>query len=574
MVVALAALLALQKPNLVYRWVYVGTNLLVPANEKQIEDLMVRAKAAGYNGIVLTDSKMERLASEPPEYFANARKLAAKASEVGMNIIPVFANVGWADSLLSSNPNLVESEPVRGAVFKVLGSVAEFVPDPQAAYRNGGFEDANGDQLRQVGFQDLPGQETFVDHSVFLSGTSSLRMTSPEGNCRLMEEIPVTPHRQYHFSVWAKTAGLDSQFEIKALDANSQAMSEQNPGIKKDQDWTQEHMTFNSGDSKVARIYMGFWGGHRGSIWLDDASLEEVGLLNVVRRPSCPVTVRASDGTIYAEGKDYERIEDPKMGNVPWPGAFEVYHAGPSIHIPAGSRIHDGEKLSVDFNAAVVLADGKVSICLSDPATDAILLDSAKRLEDLFHPAGFFLGHDEIRSGGTCDGCVATHKTPGQILARNLSKCVGFAEKVHRGEETFVWSDMFDPSHNAVAHYYLNLGSLEGSWEGLPKRTVVVNWNYGGRAKSLPFFAARGNRQILAGYYDHDPSEIKTWLHDAEGVTGVCGVMYTTWQNNYADLELFAKAAWGTASGGTSPKASRPGPSWTSCLGAPAWTLL
>jgi hypothetical protein len=105
---------------------------------------------------------------------------------------------------------------------------------------------------------------------------------------------------------------------------------------------------------------------------------------------------------------------------------------------------------------------------------------------------------------------------------------------------------MFDPTHNAHDNYYLVNGTLAGSWEGLPADALVVNWNSGAKAReSMEFFSKRGNRQILAGYYDAPPERIKDWLKQAEGVKGVCGVMYTTWQNNFSDLEAFARAAWG-----------------------------
>ena len=112
--------------------------------------------------------------------------------------------------------------------------------------------------------------------------------------------------------------------------------------------------------------------------------------------------------------------------------------------------------------------------------------------------------------------------------------------------ELFVWSDMFDPYHNAVPEYYLCNGSVAGSFQGLDKSVVVVNWNYGQRAQSLPFFAGRGHKQVLAGYYDGAPATIRAWINDAHALgVPVEGVMYTTWANNYADLETFAQAAWG-----------------------------
>ncbi len=51
---------------------------------------------------------------------------------------------------------------------------------------------------------------------------------------------------------------------------------------------------------------------------------------------------------------------------------------------------------------------------------------------------------------------------------------------------------MFDPHHNAKAPpFYLVRGTLEGSWEGLSRETVVINWNQR-NAKSAKFFAGPG----------------------------------------------------------------------------------
>ncbi|MGQ9699054.1 MAG: hypothetical protein ACUVRO_13810, partial [Armatimonadota bacterium] len=80
---------------------------------------------------------------------------------------------------------------------------------------------------------------------------------------------------------------------------------------------------------------------------------------------------------------------------------------------------------------------------------------------------------------------------------------------------------------------------------GLPKDVIVVNWYFEKRKQSLPWFAKRGHRQVLAGYYDGAPDQIRTWLDDAKGVPGVIGVMYTTWAARYDDLEAFARSAWG-----------------------------
>jgi hypothetical protein len=142
---------------------------------------------------------------------------------------------------------------------------------------------------------------------------------------------------------------------------------------------------------------------------------------------------------------------------------------------------------------------------------------------------------------------VKTGKTPGQLLAENVKRCVGIVREQDAGKPIYVWSDMFDPFHNArkTGRYYLVKGDGPwfGSWEGLDEDVIIVNWNsrQDSRTGYLKHFADRGHKQILAGYYDGLVEAIRGWLDDAREVPGVIGVMYTTWQHRYDDLEPFAR---------------------------------
>jgi hypothetical protein len=106
---------------------------------------------------------------------------------------------------------------------------------------------------------------------------------------------------------------------------------------------------------------------------------------------------------------------------------------------------------------------------------------------------------------------------------------------------------MFDPNQNAQANYYLVRGNLTGSWRGLDNDISIVPWDYGTRAASLRFFAGLGNRQLIAGYYDSDPTLVTNWLAAARPYPGICGVMYTTWEDNYADMAQFEQLVTGYA---------------------------
>jgi hypothetical protein len=111
---------------------------------------------------------------------------------------------------------------------------------------------------------------------------------------------------------------------------------------------------------------------------------------------------------------------------------------------------------------------------------------------------------------------------------------------------------MFDPNHNAVEKYYLCNGPVTGSWKGLTQDTVIMTW-YGG-AKTLRFFSDLGMRQVIGGYYS-SLGNVKDWLNavdqaEAQGAKGIYGFMYTTWDENYIDIEKVAdmikvRGRWG-----------------------------
>ena len=149
--------------------------------------------------------------------------------------------------------------------------------------------------------------------------------------------------------------------------------------------------------------------------------------------------------------------------------------------------------------------------------------------------------HDEIRVLNWCAACLARNLTPGQLLADNARRCTQILAETSPKATVVIWSDMFDPNHNAVAGpYYLVNGSLAGSWEGLDPKVVIANWNGGKARPSLEFFSNRKHEQVIAGYYDGDDN-FSTWDKSAKGVKGVNGFMYTTWQKKFDDLERYAK---------------------------------
>jgi hypothetical protein len=298
---------------------------------------------------------------------------------------------------------------------------------------------------------------------------------------------------------------------------------------------------FNALEHDSVSIYFGVWDGRGGSLWWDDAKVEPAGLLNIVRRPGAPLRVKTADGRVLEEGSHFEPVVDPRMGTVPWRGGFEVWHEPPVIRLKRHARVEDGTKLLVSFNHGISTDAGKTMICPSEPRTIELLRDQAERMHKAWGARAYFMQHDEIRVLGWDDACAKRGLDAGEILADNVRACTEILRAVNPGGAIYVWSDMFDPHHNAHAGYYLVRGDLTGSWNGFDKEIVIANWNFGQRDKSLRWFADRGHRQILAGYYDGPVERVQSWLDAAKGVSGVEGVMYTTWRSDYERLEAFAR---------------------------------
>src|SRR2546430_12752111 len=198
----------------------------------------------------------------------------------------------------------------------VHDGIATLQPDPPIALKGGDFSD-----LKQWAWKD----------DIVQSDNGAALVRDPKGaNARIVQKLKLTPFRQYHLSLRVKTQEFHGATEVKVL-AGNRALNHNYLGVKPTQDWTTPHVVFNSLENADANLYLGCWGGGTGSLWFDDAKLEEAGLLNPVRREGAPLAVHTADGKELIEGRDFERIADPQMGNRLWKGSYEIYHQPPII---------------------------------------------------------------------------------------------------------------------------------------------------------------------------------------------------------------------------------------------------
>jgi hypothetical protein len=500
------------------RWVYCAQNLWVDKNIEAIESIFRRAAKAGYTHILLTDSKFAKLGDMDTRYFRNLDRVKQLAGELHLEIVPALFPVGYSNDLLWHDPNLIEALPVRDALLVVKGGRAALEPDPPVGLRGGDFSDLT--------------RWDWKDPNVVADNGAARMADLKGGNARIVQKLTLRPFRQYHLSVRVKTDDFRGEPEVKVL-AGQHSLNYNALEAKRTQDWTTHHVTFNSLNHTQANLYLGCWGGSTGSLWWDDAQLEEVALVNLVRRDGAPLKLESADGRRLTEGKDFDPVRDPQMGLRLWKGSYDIWHEPPVIQ----TALPDGTRLRLSFYHAVTVHEDQAMICPSEPRTVELLRDQARRMHGAWGAKGYFMSHDEIRVLNWCEACQRRGLEAGALLADHVRTCGRILREINPGGRIYVWSDMFDPNHNARKDYYLVRGDLTGSWEGLDPDVIIVPWYFEKRAASLKFFAARGHRQLIAGYYDARPERVQDWLDAAQPFPGVTGLIYTTWQKKYEDLE-------------------------------------
>jgi hypothetical protein len=522
-----------------YRWVYVSRSLHNDSDVEDIKNIVETASEHGLNGMVLA-AGLDRLDRQPSHYFQRLEQVKRICKQRSVEIIPIVFSVGYGGSILSGDRNLAAGVPVKDALFIVENGKARLVPEPPVKLVNSGFEEYDGNRLKGYRFHDRPGEVSFIDKDIFKSGRACLRFENfgkyEHGHARVMQEVKVRPHRCYKLTCWVKTEALqpEGSFRISVLSTEGRNLAPWDPAVPSTTDWLKIVMGFNSLDVDIVRVYVGVWGGKSGRFWVDELKVEEVGLLNVLRRPGTPVTVRSEKTLLtYEENRDYAAIKDPKLN-------FRFDHEPAVIEVLPGSSIKNGQRLRVSYYHGMAINRGQVTVCMSEPEVYEIWSKQAGLIHEHLTPDRYLLSMDEIRAGGACQACKKRRMTMGQILGDCITKQVRLIRNVNPDAEILIWSDMLDPNHNAHDNYYLVDGDFTNSWNYVPKDLVIVCWYYNKRRESLGFFSSLGFRTLAGAYYDGDTLDNpRGWLEVLNQTPGACGIMYTTWRNKYKLLAPF-----------------------------------
>jgi hypothetical protein len=553
------------------RMVRVPANWVVDTADAKLA-IVDRAKAVGANTVVLNDPKFMIWAlggSLGDRWAPEMRRFVDGVKQRKMKLVLDTITLGYCSAMLTPDVNLTTGYPIIDQALRAQGD--KLVPVSTASIANGGFEESNGNTILSWDFQDAAGERTFVDTAVKRSGNASFRADARDGqSSRAGTSFAVKPWHQYVVSFWIKTEGLTASTVLPLLLAgptNEFALTSQNLSVPAadgsrsyfssprnlTRDWTEVRIAFNSRQFDRVSLGLSTFGGSAGSIWWDDVAITDAPTLNWLVRDDLPRSAKLqADGSAVAIGSDIAEPVDPRLGQSGFTGAYATDHDAPQPAVLNAGRVSEGATVLLSGWHAQVTMRGQVACSWNNPRIYAQMRTVHERLNTEYRPDGFLLDISEVRTGGFEPSDTAFGSS-GAALAASIRRAITDIGEVAPRAKVFFWSDMADENHNAKESFEQINGSLVGTWRGLdPRRVIVLNWwertadINAKAAKSLQFFADRGFKQVIAGFYDIDVAENHgAWQAAAKGVPGIIGSMYTTYADDFSAVEAFAPLWWG-----------------------------
>ena len=234
------------------------------------------------------------------DYFRNVERVKAAAARARIELIPAVFSIGYSNGLLAHDPNLAEGLPVVDQPFVVKNGVAVLDSPPGGPAPNGGLEEAATTTVSPASpFRTTRASPTFADRS-----TLSIRDGPPAGssrarkarrsaaNTRLVQTRQASAAHRLPVLVLGedprpRAGGSSSCWRWAASRAGRSSRSTRG-AWNRTRTGSEIEVVFNSLDQREVNLYVGFWGDGKGRSGSTISQLEELALVNVLRRKGAP----------------------------------------------------------------------------------------------------------------------------------------------------------------------------------------------------------------------------------------------------------------------------------------------
>lgn len=541
-------------------------------NVSAVDELFIRAAAAGYSGVILYDHNLEALGSPllTPEYVPSLQLVLTSAKSHGLEVMPQIASYGHSEGMLYNDPRMVEAKPAT-ARFVVAPSGKQLLAAtptghaPSLSNPDFAKTKSKGNRLAGWTVQDAPGLRTFWDRTGGMRGGGSVRMemgsatNARVGQLNISTPASTTVIARCHVRVdgfdmnHVNPEGVRIQWNFDGMHrCGRTTIDTRNPKFAQ---FTEVSTTCLVGNATEMELWMGVWGAQPASskVWFSNCSVAIVpgsnGLNNLVRRDGAPFVLKSGD-RLFVEGQDYNPVDNLAPLSTGYFPAFQAEADQPKVTLPPTTRLKPGDNVTIEYYQAGGGGMGNDGACLTCQASEAYLRSNTQKIHELFPNASLFLRYDEMRHMHTCTSCRARANTAGELLAWHVKHAVQVFEEVAAPPRMMVWQDMFDPYANSKPDY-TGSGNTSNSWASLNQtRLIIANWKHSDNgtseapmSQSIHFFGRTlGMQQFLCGYYGHGTGAkaAAAQLEAARGVPGVLGMIYGPWAHDAApgDAEL------------------------------------
>ncbi|WP_029489888.1 hypothetical protein [Aquimarina agarivorans] len=200
----------------------------------------------------------------------------------GLKLHFISISIGFAGSLLSSDVHLTTGYPIRNQEVKVVNNKLQAITSSN--FINGGFENFSDNVPANWGFQDTPGDLTFIDNQIKRSGNASFRAEAKgDQNSRILTAFDVKPFHQYTLKCWIKTENLTAANVLALIRDNNKDRNLTNLRLSTPKpdgdgrryfnrpnslslDWTEVRIAFNSLNATSVNLALAVFGGQNGTI--------------------------------------------------------------------------------------------------------------------------------------------------------------------------------------------------------------------------------------------------------------------------------------------------------------------